>query len=105
MEANEYIFKYTTEDAIVLGQIFSQTHNLKKGVKKFGDKVLNTTLAEGKQLNARTCFRPIDVKNLTSQEQKWAMESLIFLTDKCDGIIKGQTCANLSIQRDCMNKE
>ena len=33
------------------------------------------------------------------------MESLIFLTDKCDGIIKGQTCANLSIQRDCMNKE
>ena len=97
MEANEYIFKYTTEDAIVLGQIFSQTHNLKKGVKKFGDKVLNTTLAEGKQLNARTCFRPIDVKNLTSQEQKWAMESLIFLTEKRDGKIKGRACANAII--------
>ena len=44
MEANEYIFKYTTENATVLGQIFAQTYNFSEGIKKFGDKVLNATL-------------------------------------------------------------
>ena len=89
----------------MLGQIFSQTYKLTKVIKKFGDKGLNTALEEVKQLHDSTCFKPIGVIKITIQEPKWAMESLIFLTDKCDGIIKGQTCANLSIQRDCMNKE
>ena len=33
------------------------------------------------------------------------MESLIFLTDNCDTTIKRKYCANLSIQRDWMNKK
>ena len=33
------------------------------------------------------------------------MESLIFLMDKPDGIIKGKACANESIKKYCMSKE
>ena len=33
------------------------------------------------------------------------MELLIFLTEKCDGIIKVRTCANGIIGQDWMNKE
>ena len=33
------------------------------------------------------------------------MESLIFLTEKYDGIIKGQSCENGSIQQDWTTKE
>ena len=75
-----------------------------KGVKKFGNNGLNALWSEVKQLNDRTRFRPIDVKKITIQERKGAMKSLIFLTKKGDGRIKGQTCANESIQQDWMNK-
>ena len=33
------------------------------------------------------------------------MESLIFLTMKCDGRIKARMCANGSVQREWMNRE
>ena len=42
---------------------------------------------------------------ITSQERKKAIESLIFLTEKRDGRIKEQACANGSIQRDWTNRE
>ena len=60
-------------DSKVLGQIFAQTYNLEKVINKFGDKGLNSVLAEVNKINDRTCFRPIDVKNLTSQERKRSM--------------------------------
>ena len=50
-------------------------------------------------------FKLIDVSKLTAQEKKRAMESLIFLVEKCDGRIKARTCANGSVQRDWMNRE
>ena len=89
----------------MLGQIFTQTYSLKKGIKKFGYKGLYYALAEFKQLNDRTCFRKIDLNKLTSQERRQAMKFLISLTEKRDGIIKVLACANGSIQQDCMNKE
>ena len=51
----------------MLGQIFSQTYNLIKGIKNFGDKRLNFELAEVKQPHDRTYFRPINVNNLKSK--------------------------------------
>ena len=105
MQANEHIIEYTTEESTVLGQMFSQTYNLTKGIYNFGDKGLYATLAEVKQPHDRTCFWPIDVNKLTSQERKRAMESLIFLTENCDGGIKGQSCTNWSVQRYWINKE
>ena len=55
--------------------------------------------------NDRTCFRTIGVNNLTCKECKDDMESMICLTEKHHGRIKGQVCANESIKRYCMNKK
>ncbi|KAL7575021.1 hypothetical protein ACA910_010834 [Epithemia clementina (nom. ined.)] len=58
-----------------------------------------------KQLHDRVCFIPVDVADLTPSEKARAMESLIFLTEKRDGLIKGRTCANGSVQRQWMDCE
>ena len=47
-----------------------------------------------KQLHDRAVFQLIHVDDLTEEERKRAMESLIFLVEKRDG-----TCANGSTQR------
>ena len=88
----------------MLDQVFTQTYKFSKGIKKFGDKVLNSTLEEVKQLQDRTCFRPIYVNNIKSQERKQAMESLIFLMENRGGRIKVRACTDASIQKNWMNK-
>ena len=70
VEANEHTINYTTEEAIVLGQIFDQAYNPTKVIKNFGNKGLNAALAEVKELHGITCFRPIDLNKLTNQESK-----------------------------------
>ena len=57
------------------------------------------------QLHNRAVFQPVDVSKLTATEKKKALESLIFLTEKRDGTIKGRTCANGSVQRNWVDKE
>ena len=42
---------------------------------------------------------------MSHRERKKAMESLIFLVEKRDGIIKARTCANGSTQRVYYDKE
>jgi hypothetical protein len=39
-------------------------------------------------------FEPQDVKTLTGDQKKSALESLMFLKEKRDGTIKGRTCAD-----------
>jgi hypothetical protein len=58
-----------------------------------------------KQLHDRTVFQPIHVQDLTADERNKAMESLIFLVEKRDGSVKGQTCANGSTQRKYMDRD
>ena len=58
-----------------------------------------------KQLYDRVVFQPIKVEDLTEQERKRAMESLIFLVEKRDGKVKARTCANGSTQRAYIPKE
>ena len=45
-------------------------------------------------------FKPIKVEELTAMEQRQAMKSLIFITEKKDGRIKARTCPNRSTQRE-----
>jgi hypothetical protein len=47
----------------------------------------------------------VGISTLTEQEKKRAMDSLIFLTEKRDGRVKGRTCANGSTQQIYTNKE
>ena len=88
----------------MLGQIFAHTYNLTKGIKKFGDKGWDATLAKVKKIHDGTCFRPIDANKITSQERKRSMESLVFIMEKRDGTIKGRAFANGSIRQYWINK-
>jgi len=48
---------------------------------------------------------PIDPKTMSTTEKKRVLESLIFLTEKKDGLIKGRHCANGNPQRQWMDQE
>ena len=84
---------------------FIQTYSLKAGLKKFGDKGSEASRKEMKQLHDRKVFKPIMSSELTTQERKRVMESLIFLTEKRDGRVKARTCANGCIHRDYIPRE
>jgi hypothetical protein len=84
---------------------FAETFSLKKGIKVFGNRANEAAYGELKQLHDRVVFEPIHVDSLDPKEKKRAMESLLFLTEKRDGRIKGRACANGSIQREYINRE
>jgi hypothetical protein len=84
---------------------FVQSYSLMKGLKKFGGEGRQAAYKEMKQLHDRVVFKPIKVSELTEQEKRRAMESLIFLVQKRDGSVKGRTCANGSTQREYMDRE
>jgi hypothetical protein len=58
-----------------------------------------------KQLHERMVFEPINIENLSSLERKRVMESLIFLTEKRNGEVKGRTCANGSTQSEYAGRD
>ena len=87
------------ESTAVKGHQFIQTFSLAKGLQKFGHKGKQAAMKEMQQLHERTVFEPISAEELTTIERKRALESLIFLTEKRDGNVKGRTCANGSTQR------
>ena len=76
-----------------------------KGLKKFGDRGRQAAFKEMKQLHDRVVFKPIIVSELTEQEKRRAMESLIFLVEKRDGTINGRTCANGSTEREYVDRD
>jgi len=90
---------------------FVQTYTVLKGIKKFGKKALDASLKEMQQLHERVAFEPISIKNMTPQERKRAMESLIFLVEKRnienpdEKELKARQCANGSTQRAYMSRE
>jgi len=100
-QINDKVASMNAKDAFS----FIQTYSLKAGLKKFGDKGSEAATKEMKQLHDRKVFKPIMSSELTSQERRRAMESLIFLTEKRDGRIKARTCANGSTQRDYIPRE
>ena len=51
------------------------------------------------------CFSPIDVAILTPEEKKKSMESLMFLTEKRDGTVKGQLVYNGAPTREWLSRE
>ena len=64
------------------------THSLKVGINKFGDQAKASAHKEMKQLHDRSCFRPVHKCSLNRFEKQRAMESLLFLTEKRDKMIK-----------------
>ena len=88
-----------------VGHQFVTTYSLRQGIKQFKDKGTQAATAEMQQMLDRKCFQPINKEELSSEESKRALESLIFLTEKRDGRIKARHCANGSTQRAYMDKD
>jgi hypothetical protein len=76
------------------GATFSQQYILQKGLNKFGQRGKQAASDEMDQLHKRNCFNPVDVSTMTTSEKQKAMESLLLLTEKRDGRIKGRMVYN-----------
>ncbi|KAG7374511.1 reverse transcriptase RNA-dependent DNA polymerase [Nitzschia inconspicua] len=89
----------------VKAQQFVQTYSFMSGIKKFREKGKEAAIDEVKQLHDRIVLRPIRIEDMTQLEKERAMESLIFLTEKRDGRLKGRMCANGSTQQEYTNRD
>jgi hypothetical protein len=94
---------YSHDEAVVAGHFlseltrkftFGQQYTLSKGLQKFGDKGIKGTEKEIGQLHDRTCFKPVRVEDMTSQERRKAQIALAYLTEKKSGEVKGRIVYN-----------
>ena len=98
----ENCYEYTNLEAMVMAQFiaytnervdtevsrsFSQQHQLKKGLKLFGDRGHKASAAEMEQLHVRECFKPLAVNTLSQTERKRAQIAMMLLTEKRCGKI------------------
>jgi hypothetical protein len=85
--------EYSHLHAMIMHHTMTQ-YSLKKGLKKFekvGEEAVSKELL---QLPMWDTFKPQSVKDLSSDQKKGALESLMFLKEKYDGTIKGRTCTD-----------
>ena len=68
----------------ILEKAYTQ-YSLPKAIKKFGTKGYDAGYQEMKQMNQRTVFNPKNPNELSKDEKKKALESLIFVKEKRNG--------------------
>jgi hypothetical protein len=79
-------------------------YSLKRALNKFKVKAEEAASKELMQLHMKDTFEPQDVKALTGDQKKSALESLMFLKEKREGTIKGRMCADGRKQREGSTK-
>ena len=95
----DYSHMHTTLENTVMTQ-----HNMKKGIKLFGDAGIDAVLKELQQLHDRKVLEPVNAKEMTNEEKQGALQYLMFLKQKRDGVIKGRGCADGRKQGAYTNK-
>jgi hypothetical protein len=91
------------EEKQVVGTQHVITYSLKSSVKRFGKRAEEAASKEMKQMIDRRCFDPISKAQLNDIQKRRAMEAmelLIFLSKKKDGLVKAQHCAHGSMQQE-----
>jgi hypothetical protein len=89
----------------VLGVILVTQYSVQKGIKLFGDRGKKSVKSELQQLHDMVTFIPVHAHELTREQRKQALASLMFMTEKRCGRIKTRACANGSKQRQWIRKE
>ena len=79
--------------------------SLKQGLKEWGDRGKKAANDEMQQLHDMKTFTPVHAHELTKEQKRRALSSLIFLKEKSCGKIKGRSCADGRPQRETMTKE
>ena len=77
--------------------------NTRKGIKKFGERVIAAMIKEFTQLDqgaflGKAVVEPVDYDSLTEEEIRMAMDTINLIKEKRGGTVKGCTCANGSRQ-------
>ena len=83
----------------------AQQYMLKKGLKIFGKKGKADDMVELLQQHQCACFEPVWIHKLSLLERKRAMISLMLLTEKSDGKMKGRQVYNGKPTREWVSKE
>ena len=84
---------------------FGQQHQLAKGLKLFGEKGEEAARAELRQLVQRHCYTPVDISTLTESELKKAQRTMMLLSQKSSGEVKGRQVFDGSGTRDYYTRE
>ena len=100
---NSLVYNHDEARALVTVITTFNTHavviySLMPGINKFGDQAKASAHKEMKQEHDRSCSRPVHRHSLNKFKKQRAMESLLFLTETRDKMIKSQHCANGSTQ-------
>ena len=90
---------------VKFAQVHAQQYMLQKGLKKYGKRGQAGAEKELEQLHKRTCFTPLDVSKLSSDEKEKAMNALMFLSEKKDKTVKGRLVYNGKPTREWLSKE
>ena len=78
---------------------------LKRGLNKFKENGEKAVSKELLQIHTKRTFRHLKAEGLTYREKYKALEYLMFLKEKRDGSVKGQSCTNVRKQRPGSSKE
>jgi hypothetical protein len=95
-----YSHLHATLEGIAMTQ-----HSMKKGIKLFGQAGVDAVSKELQQLHDRKVLEPKSPDQMSGADKRAALQYLMFLKKKCNGIIKGRGCANWRKQRAYTAKE
>jgi hypothetical protein len=79
-------------------------HSMKKGLKIFGQRGVDTLINHLRQLDTRKVLDPVHGRLLSKEDRK-TLNYLMFLKEKRTGIIKGRGCADGRKQQSLITKE
>jgi hypothetical protein len=83
----------------------SGQYQLEAGIKQLGELGETAVTKDLEQFNKYGVFEPKHARDLSEEDKKKALSSLIFLKEKKSGVIKAGSCANGNPPRDHIAKE
>ena len=89
----------------ILGVVLAEQYSINKGIRLFGERAKESVKKELRQLHDYVTYVPVHAHELTPDQKRQALASLIFITEKRCGRIKTRACANGSTQREYIPKE
>ena len=88
----------------VVGVILAQQYSVNKGIQLFGDRARESVSKELQQLHDYKTYTPVFAHELTPEQRREALNSLIFITEKRCGRVKSRACVDGSAQRASAEK-
>ncbi|CAJ1960266.1 unnamed protein product [Cylindrotheca closterium] len=88
------------------GVSFIQQYYLNKGLKVFKERGKDAAMKELDQLVERSCWTPVSIKDLKESEKKKAVDAMMLLAEKNDGVtVKGHCVFKGNETREWLSRE